>query len=161
MRWAGCFPQFPAAPRWVRKGAGWMEHELCRQVREDGGHFEQSSYYHVYALDMFLFHAALTGTVAPELARMAEYLAALLGPRGSLPLVGDDDGGRLFHPYGARDGFGRATLATCGVLSAARNGSGMPEISMSRRRGGSVRDASKLDLQSRVRSCSRPPASRS
>jgi hypothetical protein len=27
-------------------------------------------------------------------------------------LLGDDDGGRWFHPYGPRDRFGRATLAT-------------------------------------------------
>src|SRR2546422_8334175 len=31
-------------------------------------------------------------------------------------LLGDDDGGRLFHPYGRRDRFGRATLSTCGAV---------------------------------------------
>jgi hypothetical protein len=30
--------------------------------------------------------------------------------------LGDDDGGRVFHPYGERDQFGRATLSTCGIL---------------------------------------------
>jgi hypothetical protein len=30
-------------------------------------------------------------------------------------LLGDDDGGRLFHPYGERRGFGRATLAALRV----------------------------------------------
>ena len=39
---------------------------------------------------------------------MADYLDALLGPQRRLPFLGDDDGGRLFHPYGARDCFGRA-----------------------------------------------------
>jgi hypothetical protein len=33
-----------------------------------------------------------------------------------MPFVGDDDGGRLFHPYGDRRAFGRATMATCSVL---------------------------------------------
>jgi hypothetical protein len=37
-------------------------------------------------------------------------------PSGRLPILGDDDGGRFFHPYGERDTFGRATLATCSVL---------------------------------------------
>ena len=37
-----------------------------RQVREDGGHFEQSSYYQVYALDMFLFDAVLRERDAAE-----------------------------------------------------------------------------------------------
>jgi hypothetical protein len=35
-----------------------------------------------------------------------------MGPRRILPFLGDDDGGRLFHPYGDRDKFGRATLGT-------------------------------------------------
>jgi hypothetical protein len=87
------------------------------QVRADGSHFEQSSYYHVYALDMLLFSGLLEemppGYYA-KLAGMAEYLDALLGPSRKLPLLGDDDGGRFFHPYGARDGFGRASLALCG-----------------------------------------------
>src|SRR2546430_1517298 len=47
---------------------------------------------------------------------MAEYLHALMGPSGTLPLIGDDDGGRLFHPYGDRMQFGRGTLATCAAL---------------------------------------------
>jgi hypothetical protein len=47
---------------------------------------------------------------------MAEYLFWLLGPARRIAFLGDDDGGRLFHPYGERDQFGRATLATCGIL---------------------------------------------
>jgi hypothetical protein len=49
-----------------------------------------------------------------KLQRMEEYLDALLGPQRRLPFLGDDDGGRLFHPYGRRDGFGRASLAAGG-----------------------------------------------
>jgi len=89
------------------------------QVRDDGSHFEQSAYYHVYALDLFLLHAALSETpdwYRATVLRMAEYLAALMGPSRILPLIGDDDGGRVFHPFGSRDRFGRATLATCGIL---------------------------------------------
>jgi hypothetical protein len=84
------------------------------QVREDGSHFEQSTYYHVYALDMFLFHAVISkpsATYKRRLARMADYLDALLGPDRHLPFFGDDDGGRWFHPYGSRAAFGCATLA--------------------------------------------------
>ena len=58
---------------------------------------------------------------------MAEYLDALLGVSGVLPLIGDDDGGRLFHPYGERARFGlrddgdvRSPVAAAGV--AARPG---------------------------------------
>jgi len=111
------FPTFPRAEGWQRRGEEIVREQVERQVREDGSHFEQSTYYHVYALDLFLFHAAISGhcEVAPPVRKMAEYLAALMGPAGRLPLLGDDDGGRLFHPYGRRDRFGRATLATAGL----------------------------------------------
>jgi len=113
------FPTFPGAKRWARKAIDIVRKQMQSQVRDDGSHFEQSSYYHIYALDLFLFHAALAQTM-PEyrarLRRMAEYLRGLMGPRGALSLIGDDDGGRVFHPYGPRDRFGRATLATCAVM---------------------------------------------
>lgn len=112
------YPEFPRSARWRARGAEVIEQQMRAQVRADGAHFEQSSYYHVYALDFFLWHALLaepTPEFQNKLFRMAEYLDALLGTAGSIPLIGDDDGGRLFHPYGNRPAFGRASLATCGV----------------------------------------------
>ena len=96
-----------------------VDQQMERQVRGDGSHFEQSTYYHVYALDMFLFHAVLRQEAPPwgdRLAHMAEYLRALLGSGRKLVFLGDDDGGRFFHPYGPRDEFGCATLATCSAF---------------------------------------------
>jgi hypothetical protein len=113
------FPAFPRAAGWAERGGHIVEQQMERQVREDGSHFEQSAYYHVYALDFFLLYRMLgkpPGGYDARLVAMAEYLDAMLGVRGTLPLIGDDDGGRLFHPYGERAGFGRATMATCGVL---------------------------------------------
>jgi Heparinase II/III-like protein/Heparinase II/III N-terminus len=112
------FPQFPDAARWAQTGGQVVERALERQVRSDGSHFERSAYYHVYALDFFLLYRVLAKPGAAydaRLVQMAEYLNALLGPSGLLPLIGDDDGGRLFHPYGERVEFGRATMATCAV----------------------------------------------
>ena len=113
------FPSFPRASRWEQMGRETTLHELKRQVQNDGSHFEQSTYYHVYALDMFLFHAVISNPSSEYLgmlARMADFLHALMGPHRSLAFLGDDDGGRWFHPYGARDEFGRATLATASTL---------------------------------------------
>jgi Heparinase II/III-like protein/Heparinase II/III N-terminus len=107
-------------PSWERTGAEVTEEQIQHQVRDDGSHFEQSTYYHVYALDMFLFHAILRSDTPhwhrDRLAKMAEYLHAITGPDRDLPFIGDDDGGRFFHPFGRHAEFARATLATCRAL---------------------------------------------
>jgi hypothetical protein len=113
------FPGFPEAATWRRRGADVVEAQISFQVKTDGSHFEQSTYYHVYALDLFVFYYLIAGRPAhldPILLRMAEYLDWLLGPARRIAFFGDDDGGRLFHPQGKRDEFGRATLATCGII---------------------------------------------
>jgi hypothetical protein len=105
--------------KWRASGARVVDEELVRQVAEDGSHFEQSTYYHVYALDFFLLHYLLAGRprfYEPVLRKMARFLAAIVGPERLLTCLGDDDGGRLFHPYGPRALFPRATLATCSQL---------------------------------------------
>ena len=115
----GMLFRFPESMRWAEMGATVVERQIESQVREDGSHFEQSTYYHIYALDMFLFHAIVagaSGAYRDKLARMAEYLHALLGPMGEVPFLGDDDGGRFFHPYGVHAQYGRATVATCAVF---------------------------------------------
>jgi hypothetical protein len=111
------FPEFPNAARWRDRGTSVVAKHLESQVQTDGSYFEQSTYYHVYALDMFLAHYLIAGQPMPQkLARMAEFLHALLGPQREIAYLGDDDGGRFFHPYGIGAQYGRATLATCAVL---------------------------------------------
>ena len=112
------YPQFPDSARWRRTGHDITVAQMTAQVREDGGHFEQSTYYHLYAIDFFLLHALLADVpdwYRAKLERMGELLDAVVGPHRRLPLIGDDDGGRLFHPYGPRDRFARATLASLSV----------------------------------------------
>ncbi len=119
------------AGRWRTSGDGIVREQLARQVRSDGSHFEQSTYYHLYALDFFLLHYLLSGrpdAMRPALERMARYLEAVMGPAGRLPFVGDDDGGRVFHPYGDRETFGRATLATCRRLFGTPGGMADPGV---------------------------------
>jgi hypothetical protein len=108
------FPEFPRARRWRNAGRDLMCEQMRKQVLPDGGHFERSTYYHVYAFDMMMFSALLDDMprdYLARLARMAEYLDSLLGPQRHLPFLGDDDGGRLFYPYGPRARFGCASLA--------------------------------------------------
>jgi hypothetical protein len=97
------YPGFERAQAWREYGWKVLLQQSARQVREDGFHFEQSVYYHVYALDMFIHArilAARNGMLIPEtydrtLYLMAEGLATI-GAAGEAPRFGDDDGGRLF-----------------------------------------------------------------
>ncbi|MCU1295980.1 MAG: Heparinase family protein [Acidobacteriaceae bacterium] len=98
-------PEVPSSGKWGESGWKIVLEEAERQVRPDGVYFEQSLYYHVYALDFFL-HARIlaqrNGIQAPEsfdqiLNKMLNVIAAVsqTGPADSF---GDDDGGRVFNP---------------------------------------------------------------
>ena len=92
------FQGYPRAAKWQQLGARVMQEQMDLQIRNDGSSFEQSTYYQRYLLDMFLLHAVLARPGAEFLAkleRMAEFLHAIAGPSGRLPLLGDDDGGHL------------------------------------------------------------------
>ena len=113
------FPDFPRSASWRKLGREIVRRHMTSCVQSDGSYFEQSTYYHVYALDMFAFHAVLEdvpSSYRDGLARMAEFLASIMNGIGELPFLGDDDGGRFFSPYGQRGSFGRATLATVSLL---------------------------------------------
>ena len=117
------FPSLRGAGRWRRRGWEILEREAAKQVRGDGFYFEQSTYYHVYALDIFLHARILTALngVPPSsafdqiLQRMLNALL-LLGRAGVPPGVGDDDGGRLFDPRRSRAEHMLDPLATGAVL---------------------------------------------
>jgi hypothetical protein len=97
-------PQIESVERWRTEGWRIVVQEADRQVRSDGVYFEQSLYYHVYALDFFLHArllAARNGMEIPAsfdqvLGKMLDVLRAVsqTGPPDSF---GDDDGGRLFN----------------------------------------------------------------
>lgn len=98
-------PEVRGAGLWRERGWAIVLEAARLQVRPDGGYFEQSTYYHVYALDFFL-HArilasqnkvAIPTAFDQTIVAMLDYLAAL-GTAGPVPSFGDDDGGRLFDP---------------------------------------------------------------
>ena len=99
------YPQFPRALRWRDEGWAILLHEAQRQVRPDGVYFEQSLYYHVYAVDFFLHArllAAVNGIKVPaafdDLVHRMLNVVAALAQAGPAEGFGDDDGGRLFNP---------------------------------------------------------------
>lgn len=117
------YPQFPEARLWRERGWKIVLEEAEHQIRPDGLHFEQSIYYHVYALDMFLHArllAASNGVPIPrafdqKIERMLEVLRAL-GQGGPPPRIGDDDGGRVFNPQRNRAEHMLDPLATGAAL---------------------------------------------
>jgi len=98
-------PQISKAEDWRSLGWSGLLQQAERQVRSDGVYFEQSLYYHVYALDFFLHARALAlvnGIEAPYwldavLQRMLVFLRTMT-QAGPPPTFGDDDGGRVFNP---------------------------------------------------------------
>ena len=117
-------PELAASERWKKLGWEIVQRAAERQVQPDGFHFEQSTYYHVYALDFFL-HSAILATlndisIPPALEKAMEKMLTalcLLGRAGGpAPRVGDDDGGRLFDPSRNRSEHLLDPLATGAVL---------------------------------------------
>jgi hypothetical protein len=98
-------PEIPAAKKWKEQGWKISQQEARRQVRADGVYFEQSLYYHVYALDFLLYARLLASRNGVETsAGFDDVIKKMLGVVQALAQVsapdgfGDDDGGRVFNP---------------------------------------------------------------
>lgn len=96
--WAGLLlPGLPQAELWRKLGSKWLWHSLQEQVRPDGGHFENSSSYHLAVWQDGLETALLCEAcdevvptpVKEVLHRMGEFAWALRRPDGRLPLLND------------------------------------------------------------------------
>ena len=95
-------PEIAEAPRWQARGWNIVLQQAETQVRPDGFHFEQSVYYHIYALDFFQFARSLAAknalAIPPSfdrtIGKMNDALASL-SQAGRPPNFGDDDGGRV------------------------------------------------------------------
>ena len=117
------FRELPHAERWKQRGWKIVLDSMATQVRPDGFYFEQSTYYHVYALDMFLHArilAALNKIPVPAnfedaLKKMLDALF-LISRAGVPPMIGDDDGGRWFDSRRNRAEYMMDPLSTGAVL---------------------------------------------
>jgi hypothetical protein len=97
------YPQISSAEDWKRLGWRILQEEALRQVRADGFYFEQTLYYHVYALDFLLHARVLASRNHVEVpSGFDQVIVKMLVALGALSQVappdtfGDDDGGRLF-----------------------------------------------------------------
>jgi hypothetical protein len=96
-------PELARADRWRTRGWDILVEQLPKQIHPDGVYFEQASYYHRYTVDIYL-HAILLARqqglpVPPAMLERLDlavrHLADLTRPDGTIPIIGDDDGGRL------------------------------------------------------------------
>ncbi|OQW37444.1 MAG: hypothetical protein A4E19_13655 [Nitrospira sp. SG-bin1] len=96
-------PELCDAKRWRAVGLKILLQQIQVQVKEDGVHFEQASYYHRYTTDFYLHFyimARAQGVSLPDLVEqklklLLDHLMWIGRPDGSSPYIGDDDGGVL------------------------------------------------------------------
>ncbi|MEO7458371.1 MAG: alginate lyase family protein, partial [Gemmatimonadaceae bacterium] len=117
-------PEFSRARQWRRLGWRILQEQLGRQIRPDGVYFEQASYYHRYTIDIYLNAIMLgehNGIPLPQRMRSrlelaAAHLADLTRPDGTIPMIGDDDGGSLLVLEQRDFADVRATLASASLV---------------------------------------------
>ena len=97
------FPELRSARRWRALGWRILVNELDRQVEIDGAYFERSTCYQRYTAEIYLHFLllvtengrAVPARVPERLERMVDVLLALRRPDGTMPRIGDADGGTL------------------------------------------------------------------
>lgn len=100
------------AERWRARGMQILLEELPRHVHPDGVYFEQATYYQRYTAEFYLHVFILSDEtdgvrdrIRAPLLKLLEALQSTTRPDGTIPLIGDDDGGRLmfFDAAGGHD----------------------------------------------------------
>lgn len=97
------FPVLKDSERWLSQGIAILGDQIEQQVHEDGVYFEQSTRYQYYTAEIyfqFLLLARrndlpLPPAVDDRLQKMMDFLLAVCRPDGSMPQIGDADGGWL------------------------------------------------------------------
>ena len=119
-------PELAASDRRQSLGRQILIAEIDRQISGDGGHAEQSTHYHRYTLDFYVFALAIariTGDAEAAwrfdevVARLATAARMLSDDSGRLPHIGDDDGGALLTMTGRAPDDLRDSLATAAALT--------------------------------------------
>lgn len=97
------FPELSRAACWRRLGRRILLRESRHQVLADGVYFEQSSFYQRYTVETYLHWLILAkcnglsvpASVSECVQHMLDFLMGLRRPDGTIPQIGDADGGSL------------------------------------------------------------------
>ena len=135
------FPGMPGAARWGRLATDILTREAERQILPDGVYMEQATCYQRYTAEIYLHFVTLAARndirvpapVSRRLELLLDSLLALRRPDGSLPQIGDADGGWLLpleprDPDDARGVFALAAAAMKRGDYAWASGGLTPEI---------------------------------
>jgi uncharacterized heparinase superfamily protein len=95
--------ELPESARWRQTATRALVAQSEGQICTDGVHFEQSTCFHAFTVDVYLQFLLLAGrngidvppAVARRVERMMDFLLAIRRPDGSIPAIGDNDGGSL------------------------------------------------------------------
>ncbi len=117
-------PEFHGASRWCSLGSEILVAEMERQVYSDGVYFEQSTCYQYYTVEIYLHYLILARRnkltvpegIAEKLEQMVEFLLHVRRPDGSVPQIGDTDGGWLLPLMRRSPGDYRALFATAALV---------------------------------------------
>ncbi len=126
----GCLlPSTRETEWWRRYALRHLEREIVNQVGPDGVDFEASTAYHRLVTEIFSSSAVLARTrgyrfsteYMARLEKMVEFVMYLTKPDGTVPLIGDNDNGRLhrlkvWHEPSREWSDHRYLLAIGGVL---------------------------------------------
>jgi len=99
------FPEFKEADKWKKRGIELLERELNAQILPDGITWEQSTGYQKFVADLYLFVVILmmrnqmkiSEAVLSKLTQMIDFLDSITKTDGRIPLVGDEDQGKVFR----------------------------------------------------------------
>jgi hypothetical protein len=117
------------ADAWRALATRILTQQVDDQVHEDGVYFEQSTYYQRYTIEIylhFLILAARNGQplpprVAERVQAMLDVLLALQAPDGSMPQIGDADGGWILPVEPRRAGDLRGVFSTAAAVFGRRD----------------------------------------
>lgn len=117
-------PELEGATRWRMLGHQILVAQMDRQVLPDGVYFEQSTRYQYYTVEMYLHFIIMADRnqlevpekVRTRLEQMVEFLLHVRRPDGTVPQIGDTDGGWLLPLVRRAPGDYRGLFSTAAVL---------------------------------------------
>ncbi len=118
------FPELPRADHWRELGTRILVEQSASHILDDGVYFELSTGYQRYTLEFYLHLLILSKrngwsippAVADRVGRMLDFLLAVRFPDGSVPQIGDADGGTLVPLARRTQSDFRGVLATAAAL---------------------------------------------